>query len=433
MDRHVEAVAHDDVAAGHVEVARYGRERREGLGRRDAVGLLVDGQAPLDAGALRAAVHAGRSPDVLGVDPADVGHALGRPLQRTLLERVEAVAPIVDEIVVEQVLLDDDVLEGQRHGAVGARTDAQPHVGLGAEPRERRVDDDELRAQLHEVDDPVTQEAVGVRTQRLVAPDDDDFGQLPVGVEVAQRMQLRAVEDGLLAALHGRGGRARQVARRAGEEAQGEVRAAEAGVAQKRDLPDGVAARALHGDDRFGAVVGPDGAHLRLDLVVGLVPRDALPLVLAALAGTAHRVLHAVGVVDGLGHVEAAHAKAPVVIGRLRVAFDLDELALLVGVEQERAAVVAAGPRPVRRARDGQVALLVAPFLLVDLRVRLIGHERCERHKAFPLLGQIIALSCRGRGKAHVPLCLLSPTLFDSPHNLRPLGHGQSGPKATRS
>ena len=66
-----------------------------------------------------------------------------------------------------------------------------------------------------------------------------------------------------------------------------------------------------------------------------------------------------------LGHVEAAHAQPAFVVGILRVAFALDELAVLVRVKQDAAPVMTSGTGPCTATRDGQAVLLVAPRLLV--------------------------------------------------------------------
>lgn len=162
----------------------------------------------------------------------------------------------------------------------------------------------------------------------------------------------------------GHAGDAGQVARAAGEE-QDVVRGAER-PAEARDVRGDVAAGALAEDDGLGAVLLLDVEEGVGDEVDGLVPADALPLVLAAVLRVAlHRVEQAVLVVGHLGHVEAADAQAPLVVRVLRVALDLDELPVLVGVEQHAAAVVAAGAGPRTPSRDGEVALLVPPRLLM--------------------------------------------------------------------
>ena len=118
-------------------------------------------------------------------------------------------------------------------------------------------------------------------------------------------------------------------------------------------------------EDGVGPVVLLDVINLLDNLVVGLVPGDALPLVLAALAGATQGPLQAVGMVDGLHHVKAAHAQLAAVERGQRVALDAGELALLVDVEQHAAAVVATRGRPVVGTGDGEVTLLPTPLALV--------------------------------------------------------------------
>ena len=252
--------------------------------------------------------------------------------------------------------------------SVPGRTGSQ-HLGLGREPRAGRVEHEQLRAAfLHDVDDPVAEEAVAVGDEGVVAHDEHVLGEHVLGIGEALLEVLRAVGHEEVAHEAVADGRARQVARVAGEEAKHEVRAAEAGIAQIRGLPADVAAGALHGNDGLGAVLFPNGLHMLDDIVVGLVPRDALPLVLATLAHALQGVLQAIGMIERLHDVQAAHAQTALVVGAQRVAFDLLHLAVL-GVVQNGATVVAARRGPHVRARDRVFAFLPLPVCFVDVLV----------------------------------------------------------------
>lgn len=87
----------------------------------------------------------------------------------------------------------------------------------------------------------------------------------------------------------------------AGQEAQREVGAAEVRVLVVRDRLRHVAPGADHGDDGLGARFALELPHLLFDEVVRLVPGDALPLVLAALACALQGIPEAAFVVDQLG------------------------------------------------------------------------------------------------------------------------------------
>ena len=71
-----------------------------------------------------------------------------------------------------------------------------------------------------------------------------------------------------------------------------------------------------------------------------------------------------VGMVHGFGHLQAAHAQRALVERVVGIALHLLQLAVL-RVVQHAAAVVAAGPRPGGRARDGVLAVLPLPFASV--------------------------------------------------------------------
>ena len=90
------------------------------------------------------------------------------------------------------------------------------------------------------------------------------------------------------------------------------------------------------------------------DLVEGLVPRDLFPLALAALAGPAHGVLGAVGVVHAVGMREALRANAvPRRLGQIAHG-GADDLAVAhVDVQVAAAVAVAAAG-----AAEGLVAIL---------------------------------------------------------------------------
>ena len=178
-------------------------------------------------------------------------------------------------------------------------------------------------------------------------------------------MRFRHVGDGHLSHFRRCADHTRKVTGKASEPEVADVGRLEGSGCEQRQLPADVASRAMHEQDGVGAEVSLDGVHALHDLIVGLVPRDALPSVLAALAGPTQRVLQPVGMVYGLHHVEAAHAKLAVVEGRQRVALDAGKPALLVDVEQHAAPVMAARGRPMIGAGDGVLALLPPPFPLV--------------------------------------------------------------------
>ena len=135
---------------------------------------------------------------------------------------------------------------------------------------------------------------------------------------------------------------------------------------------DGLAAQALVVD----FFLDVRGYH-----VDGLVPRDALPLVLAALARALHGVLQAMVAFHHLDHVEAAHAQLAVGVGIQRVAFDAGQLAVL-GVQQHAAGIVATGGGVVVGAGDGVAVFLPLPLAFVIgcpinavQELLIIGHE----------------------------------------------------------
>lgn len=87
--------------------------------------------------------------------------------------------------------------------------------------------------------------------------------------------------------------------------------------------------------------------------------------------------------IERLDDVQATHAKTALVVGAQRVAFDLLDLAVL-GVVQNRAAVVAAGGGPHVRTRDRVLAFLPLPICFVDVFVD--AFEFVGKHTCYPSL-----------------------------------------------
>ena len=271
--------------------------------------------------------------------------------------------------MIVEIFFDDDVDHSDNDSSVGARTNLQPVLCLGSKPRAGRIENDQLRAALlHNVDDPVAEEAVAVGDENVVANVEDVLGVHVLGVSIALLEVLRHVGYEEVAHEAVADGGTRQVARVTGQEAQYEVRAVKTCIGQVRGLPADVAAGALHGDDGLGAIVFPNLMYVLYDVIVSLVPSDALPLVLATLANALQRVLQAIGMIERLDDVEATHAQTALVVRGQRVAFDLLYLAIL-GVVQDGAAVVTARCGPHVRTRDCVLAFLPLPVGFVNVFV----------------------------------------------------------------
>ena len=248
--------------------------------------------------------------------------------------------------------------------------------GLQRQPGDAGVDHHDLHTALHEVDHPVAVEAVGVGAQRVVAPQDHELGAAPVRVVVAVRELLRAVGHGVAAARGGHAGDARQVAGQA-RESEARVVRGTVGPSQAGDPGGDVAAGALAEDDGLGTVLVADLDELAGNEVDRLVPAHALPLVLAAVLRIAlHGIHQTILVVGDFRKGQATHAQATVVVRVLGVAFHLDQLAVVIGVQQHAAPEVAARTRPRASASDGQIPLLVLVRLLMrNGQILVFSHE----------------------------------------------------------
>ena len=220
----------------------------------------------------------------------------------------------------------------------------------------------------------MAEKAVSARIQRILAPDHDVLRDFVAGVVVAVWEVGRIVQFGIAGAKHVvRHGRAGAVARIAAHGEQG-VRGSQDGIPEAERIRVGLASRALHDHDGFGAVVLLDSVDVLFDEVERGVPGGFPPGVLAAVGAIAHQgVQDAVFVVDHFFQGKASWAQSPLGDGMLGVAFDLDELSVLHGEDQPATDRMAARGRPSARARRDDAVLLHSPVLA---HLILLSHQR---------------------------------------------------------
>ena len=224
---------------------------------------------------------------------------------------------------------------------------------------------------------------------------------------------LRAVNCVQIALQHLRGHHARNEASDPGKAVVHEVRAAEA-EAQAVHHGD-VAAGAPAEDDGLGAVLGLNAVEVLLHQVIRLIPADTLPFIVLAseLPCALHGIQKPARVLDDLRHGQAAHAQSALVVRVLGVALDLDQVALLVGVAQNAAAVMAAGCRPSMAAGHREVTLL--PF--ARHLPRLVINVSRKLHSSLLSYPSVLCLSGRWKAPRSRPGCRMSLVAYDSRMN----------------
>ena len=201
--------------------------------------------------------------------------------------------------------------------------DREPPVGLGGRGREARVDGDELRAAREAGGELGDLRGEDVLAQ-VAADQDDELRFLEVerlgrAEGAAEREHVpdvarpAALREGRLDAVRGAVGL--------------EQRAHEAGADAVGEEPH-----------RLGPVLLLDRLQLVGEEVEGLVPRDALELPLAPLAGAQHRVLQPVGVVEESRARVAPRAQAPLRQRVVGVALDAQDAAVRGDVRDHAAA-----------------------------------------------------------------------------------------------
>ena len=268
--------------------------------------------------------------------------------------------------MVVEVFAQHYVEHGQAYGGVGAGAQLDVVGRTRSEPGQARVYDDELAAALHQVHDGVPVESVGVRLQRAFAPEYDVLGHLVARVVVAVGEVRRVVELGIARAqqeVADNGSRA--IARRTRHHER-VIRSFEHGLSHRGCIFSSLASGSFGEIDCLRTIVSPYLAHFRLEDVERLVPRDALPLVLAAVfLGAFHGVFDAVGMIQKLAHIEAASTQTPLADGMVGIAFDLHKVALFVGVDEHAAANrMAPWRRPATRSRANEIPFFHPPFFI---------------------------------------------------------------------
>ena len=268
----IECAFDEQVAARIVDIARHTHEVACCGGNAESRELLLERKTPLDGRVLGRCVQSRRAADVVGIEAADLGRPIGVLALHGFDKLLVAVAPQIDELMVDQILVDDGVEHSDAEGAIGAGPHLQPILGFRTEPSEARIDGDDLRAHLHALEDPMAQEPVGVRLKRLVAPNHDNLRALERRIGVALFVRFGYVDDGHLAHFGGSADHAREVAGETGKAEIADVRRLERRRSEKRQLPSYVAAGAVHEQDGMGSEIAFDGIDLFDDFLVGLVP-----------------------------------------------------------------------------------------------------------------------------------------------------------------
>ena len=226
--------------------------------------------------------------------------------------------------VHEFAALEHEVGEAHRQSAVGTGANRYPKVGLGSDVTEDRVDDHDVRTVALRVHD--AKARILARANGVGAPHYD-------GASVAVVACLMGMEH--TTPGHMRLSQIREQANMG----RPNLAAAVPGVVQAIEEVVGATTRALGNDNRLRTVFVDNLAHLRLDEIDGLIPRDALPLVLAAIfrMGLVHRprlalhgVLQAIGMgVDLLGR-KRLHAKNAVVDRAILIALYANNLVVVI-------------------------------------------------------------------------------------------------------
>ena len=194
------------LAARTVEVAGDCLQGDDALAVLHTVGLLVDSKAPHDRCGLRLRVHARCRVNLLDGNLTNLCGLLRRHGRNALSQLVEAIAPVLDEVMIVEILFDDDVEHCHRQGGIRAGAQLKVDIGTSRKPIDARIDLDKTGSAAHRIDDGMSKEAVRVRLKRSLAPHNDDLGQLVALVVPATRQSTGVIPLGIR--------RARDISRR---------------------------------------------------------------------------------------------------------------------------------------------------------------------------------------------------------------------------
>ena len=271
-----------------IDRTRQSSQNNEGLGQLNAVFVLIEGKTPCPANRTLGANDVRHALDIFNRNRGNLGDLLYRIFSRASLDVVKTENPLLGELVIVLVVLEQKVHDAQGQARVGLRTNLQVDVAVvSTHPRNARVDRDDLRAKLHHVNQAVTEETVAVGRQRLFTPNNNPLGKRVTRIVIATRQVSRVVKFGIACAQNVVGnGATRTVARptRLGVAAVRRLQNRERqGIIEDASLATG-AAKANNG---LRAVILLEIANLFADGVNRFIPRGALPLHFAAVFGIA--------------------------------------------------------------------------------------------------------------------------------------------------
>ena len=139
---------------------------------------------------------------------------LRRIFLNALFKLLEAVCPLLDELLVVKSLVYNDVQETESERSVRSRAQLQPFLGARRRPCKARVYRDYLRAALHQVYYPVAREIMvgALAAASAAAPYYHYLRRSILRVVITLRQKLRRILEGDIAADHVHTGKPRRKA-----------------------------------------------------------------------------------------------------------------------------------------------------------------------------------------------------------------------------
>ena len=360
----------NNLTTGNIDVARNGHQSQNAVCSLVAVLVLVECQTPSNRSRLCVCVHASSLVDILYGNFADLSSLFGGHTHLGVIDAgcklVEAIAPVLNELMIVKILVDDNPQPSHSHCRVGTRTNTQMNFSARRKPVDARINGNQLSATFHQVDNSMTEQAVTVGGKRHLTPHNHDLGHMVCRIVERAFQTACIVHFRIIRTKHVRTGHGTRLIASIAGLGVACIRRAQNSLSHIGNKNAARTTRAREHCHAFRTICIAEIVTFLFHNGKSLIPRDTLPLVghAAELRVALHGVDNAARVVDIILQSQATCAQTTLGNGVVLVALDMIDYALFVDVNLQAASNrMAARRRPHRSTNNGKVALLVLPRL----------------------------------------------------------------------
>ncbi len=248
---------HHHIAARHIDIAGYRRQNIARLQGRGAVGLLLKAVGVEYLAWLDGCVHPCRFADLLRKHPRYRLGFFRSEILHPLSHLIETVAPLLYKGFIIKAFIDNYIKHSKGKSAVRPGANLQVNIGAGGEPVGARVNDDELGAPLHAIDNPMSVKTIMTTGGGILRPDNNVLGHFIFRVLKAFFKELGTIRNGIITVSGEHCAEARRVAGMTGEADLHPVGTA-VSIHQKGNRAADIAAGTLAENNRFRTIFFTD-------------------------------------------------------------------------------------------------------------------------------------------------------------------------------